>query len=270
MNLSFKIGDTTLNSNEAKALLSVAGEDANIVVDLGEYVQPKLIDAKSLFNLSVASKNAALASLAARFAIEGISLTTGKKGKRKAITRISDLESVEKFSNPGEVVEKLMGTKSLKAIGAAMILESLARHDNRTLRQLATISINQLSLRQDVETHFVCFRGFRKDFEGFYRAVTKDESTDRSQCYHASPTYTAMRDGAALLKKWGLIDMQQTTEFGSNEKELEGNSKQLRRLVYRLTLTDLGKETVAQWADIQDFVAKRWAFRSNNLSSVAA
>jgi hypothetical protein len=270
MNLSFKIGDTALNSTEAKALLSVAGEDTKIVVDIGDYISPSLVDAKSLFNLSVVSKNATLAGLAARFAIEGIDFKgTGKK-KRKAITRISELKSNETFNTPGEVVEQLMLIRSLKALGAAMILEGLNFNDNRTLRQVATSSVNQMSLRKDVNSDFACFRGFKKDFEGFYRAVTKDDTNDRTDCYHASPTYTAMRDGAALLKQWGLVEMHQTTEFGSNEKELDGNSKLLRRLVYRLTLTDLGKETVAQWADIQDFIVKRWTIRSGHSTTKAA
>ncbi len=69
MNFKFKIGDTTLDNNEAKALLSAAGRDASIVVDIAEHIDPAMIDSKKLFSISVETKNPTLASLAARFAI---------------------------------------------------------------------------------------------------------------------------------------------------------------------------------------------------------
>jgi hypothetical protein len=64
MNFKFKIGETALDNNEAKALLSAAGKDTAIVVDIADHVDPTMIDAKKLFSISVETKNPTLASLA--------------------------------------------------------------------------------------------------------------------------------------------------------------------------------------------------------------
>lgn len=73
--------------------------------------------------------------------------------------------------------------------------------------------------------------------------------------------YTAMRDGAQLLKESGLIEMREAIEFGSKDKPVDDNSKQLRRVVYFVQLTALGQKTANQWGDIKDFISHRWSTR---------
>jgi len=271
MNVTFKIGQTQLNNSEVKALLNASGESSNLEVDISEYVSPKLFDASRLFKMSVEAKDPTLASLAARFAFEGVSQPKTAKRKWKKGEGICGLP-LEGGIQTSEVIERLIKDQSLKAVGAAMILDGLEAYDNRTIRQLAVHSVNQLALRSDTNMNMLCFKGFKKDHEGFLRPVIGglEGVSERSECYHASPCYTSMRGGTALLKQWGVVEVHKTTEFGSNEKELDGNSKKLRRLVYRVTLTELGKDVVATWADTLDFVAKRWSNCRPRNASLAA
>ena len=88
MNFKFKLGDTALDNSEAKALLSAAGKEAAIMIDIAEHVDPAMIDAKKLFSISVETKNPTLASLAARFAIEGVS-APGKRQYRRTTLNAS-------------------------------------------------------------------------------------------------------------------------------------------------------------------------------------
>ena len=89
MNFKFKLGDTALDNSEAKALLSAAGKEAAIMIDIAEHVDPAMIDAKKLFSISVETKNPTLASLAARFAIEGVSAPGKRQYRRTDAQRIS-------------------------------------------------------------------------------------------------------------------------------------------------------------------------------------
>jgi hypothetical protein len=265
MKLSFKIGETKLDESEATALISTTSSPSTpLVVDISDHVDPAMFNVKKLFNLSVESKNPVLASLAARFAIDGAPAKkslTGKRPYRKG-TRISDLDQTEVFTDPGKVVGRLSEIKSIRALGAVMILNGLSSSDNRSVRRLATSVVNKLALHPDVPSDCACFRGFEKDEEGFYRPVAKDPSVSRNMLYHTSPTYTAMRDGAKLLKQWGLISLEPTIEYGSIEKDGNDSGNQLRRTVYKITLTEMGKKVMSKWEDSLDFVVIRWTRRN--------
>jgi hypothetical protein len=73
--------------------------------------------------------------------------------------------------------------------------------------------------------------------------------------------YTSIRDGAALLKEWGLIEMKETIEFGSNDKEIDDSSKRLQRTVYAVSPTATGQKVARYWGDISDFISHRWSSR---------
>ena len=82
--------------------------------------------------------------------------------------------------------------------------------------------------------------------------------------------YTAIRDGAALLKEWGLVEMKEIIEFGSKDKELSDNSKRLRRTVYAVTPTAMGQKVAHDWGDIADFITHRWSSRIRDKKLYAA
>jgi len=270
MNFKFKIGETSLDNNEARALLSAAGRESAIVVDIAEHVDLTMIDAKKLFSISVATKNPTLASLAARFAIEGVETPKKRTYTRTDANRISRIEVKETFNHPAQVIEALCKTTSLKSIGAAMILEGVSDGNSRTLRQIATTCINAMAYRGSVSPDSQCFMGFVKDADGHYRTLNQGPNTPRSICYHASPVYNAIRDGAALLKEWGLIEMNETIEFGSKDKDMDENSRQLRRTVYAVSPTAMGQKVAHEWGDIADFISHRWSSRIRDRRVYAA
>lgn len=270
MNFSFKIGDTTLDNNEAKALLNAAGKSTAIVVDIAEHIDPAMIDAKKLFSISVETKNPTLASLAARFAIEGVETPKKRSYKRTDANRISRIEPKIAITNPDDAIESLCKMGSLKSLGAAMILEGVSDGHNRTLRQIATSCVNSMAYRGTVSPDSQCFMGFCKDGEGHYRTLNQGPNVPRSAAYHASPMYTAVRDGAQLLKEWGLIELKELIEFGSKDKELDENSRQLRRVVYAVSPTAMGQKVAREWGDISDFISHRWSSRIREKKSYAA
>ena len=270
MNFTFKIGDTTLDNNEAKALLSAAGRKESIVVDIAEHVDPTMIDAKKLFSISVETKNPTLASLAAKFAIEGIEIPKKRTYTRTDANRISRIETKKVITNPGEAIESLCKMTNIKSIGAAMILLGVADGTSRTLRQIATSCVNGMAYRGSVSPDSQCFAGFCKDGDGHYRTLNQGPNVPRSACYHASPMYTAVRDGAQLLKEWGLIELKELIEFGSKDKELDGNSQQLRRVVYAVSATPMGLKVAREWGDISDFISRRWSTRIREKKAYAA
>jgi hypothetical protein len=270
MNFKFKIGDTTLDNNEAKALLSAAGRNAAIVVDIADHVDPAMIDAKKLFSISVETKNPTLASLAARFAIEGVETPKKRTYTRTDANRISRIEPTKTISHPDEAIDELCKLNSLKALGAAMILEGVSDGHNKTLRQIATSCVNAMAYRGSVSPDSQCFMGFCKDGDGHYRTLNQGPNVPRSACYHASPMYTAVRDGAQLLKEWGLIELKELIEFGSKDKELDENSQQLRRVVYAVSPTAMGQQVAHEWGDIADFISHRWSSRIRDKKSYAA
>ena len=270
MNFKFKLGDTTLDNSEAKALLSAAGKEAAIMIDIAEHVDPAMIDAKVLFSISVETKNPTLASLAARFAIEGVSAPRKRQYRRTDAQRISRIEPSVVIDQPAQAIDALCMMGSLKAIGAAMILEGVSDGHSRTLRQIATSCVNGMAYRGSVSPDSQCFRGFVKDGDGHYHTLNQGPSVPRDTCYHASPMYTAIRDGAALLKEWGLVEMKEIIEFGSKDKELSDNSKRLRRTVYAVTPTAMGQKVAHDWGDIADFITHRWSSRIRDKKLYAA
>jgi hypothetical protein len=270
MNFTFKIGDTTLDNNEAKALLNAAGRKESIVVDIAEHVDPAMIDAKKLFSISVETKNPTLASLAAKFAIEGVEAPKKRSYTRTDANRISRIEIKKIIDNPGEAIEDLCKVNNLKSLGAAMILDGISDGHSRTLRQIATSCVNSMAYRGSVSPDSQCFMGFCKDGDGHYRTLNQGPNVPRSACYHASPVYTAVRDGAQLLKEWDLIELKELIEFGSQDKELDENSRQLRRVVYAVSPTAMGQKVAREWGDIADFISHRWSSRIREKKSYAA
>jgi hypothetical protein len=270
VNFKFKIGETTLDNNEAKALLSAAGRNQSIIVDIAEHIDPTMIDANKLFSISVETKNPTLASLAARFAIEGVKTQKKRTYTRTDANRISRIEPTVTINQPGEAIEALCKMVSLKALGAAMILDGIKDGNSRTLRQIATACVNGMAYQGSVTPDSQCFMGFCKDGMGNYRTLNQGPNVPRSACYHASPMYTAVRDGAALLKEWGLLEMKEIIEFGSSDKQISENSKRLRRTVYAVAPTAMGQKVAHEWGDIKDFISHRWSTRIRERNAYAA
>ena len=83
------------------------------------------------------------------------------------------------------------------------------------------------------------------------------------QTYHSSGLYTALRDGARLLVKWGYAEVKEETSYGSEDKKLVGNENLLQRKVYKFALTERGEVFVDTWADMYDYIFTYWDQKLN-------
>jgi hypothetical protein len=269
MKVLFKLGETALDNAEASALFSATESIPSIVIDILDHINPAKINAEKLFSLSVQKKNPTLATLAAKFAIEGI---TPNKRRRSGdqIQRISDIRPVKEISDPSEAISELIGSDSLKSVGAAMILSSLKNKDKKTLRQIAISTVNELAYHGTISADSDCFRGFIKDADGSYRPVAKAPGISRSECYHASPVYTALRDGLALLAEWGLVMTDKTTEYGAKDRDSTTSIELLRRTVYLVELSESGLAVANHWGDLTSYISMRWSQRVRSRSSVCS
>lgn len=259
MNLEFKLHGVEISKNELTAMLETTGQKPVLTIEVERYFKTNSFQVEKLFALSIEKQNPELASLAAKLAINGFNerpKRTYKKMVRLTETPTTDIE-IEK------AIETMATSDALRHTGAATILLTLgeAHNSKMTLRQIAVSAVNQLAYRGNVSPDSACFRGFRKDINGNYRVVVKDVGIDRADCYHASPIYNSLREGSQLLRQWELIDVEETTAFGSEEKELDTNSKQLRRTVYKVALTPKGKALINKWGDLHSYVTYRWSQR---------
>jgi hypothetical protein len=250
MQVKFEIAGVQLKESEAKTLLSIGNTMPTLTVDLLDHVDVKLLDSGKLFNLSIEKKHPELAAIAAKLAITGPIKAPKRKVKRNSL---SELE-VKKISLD-EALDSLCTSTSLRNVGAAMILQSLANTNKATIRQIAVDQVNSL-WDQDVSTKSELFLGFHRAQGRFAPFVSKAKKGLIT--YHSSPLYSALRDGTAWLKQAGFLEVTEGTEFGSVDKKLNGVERHLQRKVYTLSLSESGEVLADTWADISDFTVNFW------------
>ena len=157
MQVKFEIAGVQLKESEAKTLLSIGSEMPIVTVDLMDHVDSKLLDSSKLFNLSIEKKHPELASLAAKLAITAPSIKKRKQARGRHT--ISQME-VKKISLD-QALEELCSFKSLKNVGAAMIVHSLVNRKRLTIREIAVSQVNGLWDR-DVDAQSELFAGFKR------------------------------------------------------------------------------------------------------------
>ena len=79
--------------------------------------------------------------------------------------------------------------------------------------------------------------------------------------FHAGPMYSSLRDGLQWCMKNNLVSMFETVTFGSNDRDLGKNSKILRRIVYKTSLTKRGEELITGWADNFEYIRAFWELK---------
>jgi hypothetical protein len=254
MQVKFEIAGVQLKDSEAKTLLSIGSEMPVVTVDLMDHVDSRLLDSSKLFNLSIEKKHPELASLAAKLAITSPSIKKRKQPRGRHT--ISQME-VKKISLD-QALDELCSFKSLKNVGAAMIIHCLSTRKRMTIREIAVTQVNGLWDR-DVNAQSELFAGFKRVQGEFMPFVAKPQKGLLT--YHSSPVYTALREGTAYLKQTGFAKVEEQVEFGSVDKELKGTETHLQRKVYRLELTEAGDVLADTWADVDKFILKFWNSR---------
>ena len=122
----------------------------------------------------------------------------------------------------------------------------------------------------EVSADSSCFRGFARDSDGNLKPILVKTGESKAEAYHASPVYVALREGLTQLGQWGMVETHETTEFGSKDRRLNGNSNLLRRVVYQVELTEEGKATAKLWNDVNDFIARGWSKRVRTRAQYSA
>jgi hypothetical protein len=260
MNVQFNLNGISLKQSEAETLLTTAGAPS-IQLDISKYLSKGQVNVKKLFDLSIEKQRPELAALAAKLAIQAPAHQQEQpepkaRQRRKGIRRLHEVEATDVPAI--ECLDYLLTHKKLGSIGAAMIIETVGVGRPTTLRDIAVEQVNR-AWNKGISEHSTIFRGFEDNGKSFVPIVTRAEKGGTT--FHASPLYNALREGLKYLVKNGLAEATAKTSWGSEDKELTDNEKQLCRTVYEVTLSDKGKELHEIWADAEKFIYSYWEER---------
>jgi len=260
MNVQFNLNGISLKQSEAETLLATAGAPS-IQLDISKYLSKGQVSVKKLFDLSIEKQRPELAALAAKLAIQAPAHQQQqpepkKRQRRKGIRRLHEVEASD--APAIECLEYLLTHKKLGSIGAAMIIETVGVGRPTTLRDIAVMQVNK-AWNKGITEHSTIFRGFEDDGKSFIPIVTRAEKGGIT--FHASPLYNSLRDGLKYLVKNGLAEATAKTTWGSDDKELTENEKQLCRTVYEVKLSNKGKELHEIWGDAEKFIYSYWEER---------
>ena len=126
----------------------------------------------------------------------------------------------------------------------------LEADDQQLLRDIAVMQVNK-AWNKGITEHSTIFRGFEDDGKSFVPIVTRAEKGGTT---FTPPLYNALREGLKYLVKNGLAEATAKTTWGSDDKELTDNEKQLCRTVYEVNLSSKGKELNEIWGDAEKFI----------------
>lgn len=260
MNVQFNLNGINLKQSEAETLLTTAGTPS-IQLDISKYLSKGQVSVKKLFDLSIEKQRPELAALAAKLAIQAPAHQQQQsepkaRQLRKGVRRLHEVEATD--APAIECLDYLLTHKKLGSIGAAMIIETVGSGRPTTLRDIAVEQVNR-AWNKGITEHSAIFRGFEDNGKSFVPIVTRAEKG--AITFHASPLYNALREGLKYLVKNGLAEATAKTTWGSDDKELTDNEKQLCRTVYEVNLSDKGKELNEIWADAEKFIYSYWEER---------
>ena len=260
MKFKFELNGLALKAEEAKSLMQASSSDRSLTIDLSNHIDEDLLDAKKLFSLSIEKGQLELATIAARLAMEPVKVKVSKKRGRRGPKQTSiPTLAVEKLTVE-EGIENIATKKTLSSVGAVMLLIALSRKDALTLREVATDQVNHMCLKR-VNSRSTLFNGFTC-VHGLYQPVVA-KATKGIVTYHGSPSYNAIREGAALLIKGGFATGSSEVQYNSDSKSKSVKQTQLCRTVYKFSLTKTGKQMIGVWSDAEDFVFGYWNNRVN-------
>ena len=254
MQLLFNVGGVEIKEEDAATLMSMT-DQCEVAVDLSNYLSKDQLNAKKLFELSVEKGRPELAAVAARIAMSGPTKAR-KREKQKGFRRLHQVVAADVDIN--SCLDTLLTTRKLGSVGAAMILESLAKGKKMTLRDIAVEQVNTAWDKGVVEKSPI-FRGFEDTGEEMVPVIAK--AAKGVVTYHSSSIYNALREGLKYLVQQGMAVAVAKTSWGSDDKNLEGSEKLLRRTVYEVKLTDKGADLAGSWGDIDDFIFNFWNTR---------
>lgn len=286
--LKFTYESTELNSEEAAALLSLANNKDDLVIDLSTVIKVNAKCATEMFSLAVKHKNPALASIAARLVInqeENVDRRPNKRSQKEIISiqkkhrekftesKKSALKALleTRIDGPVEnIINELLQRDSRWSAGVVSILTfapgktvNQGPKETVTLKELSVIQ-NIALRRENLSPNSLAFQGF--SFHGAYDVVPKDSpNVNRSESFFTSPTYNALREGLIFCKTNDLVELSHGLSRGSLNAarggEDSGAAARLQRKFWQIKLSPKGEELIKQWGDSLDFLVNFWASR---------
>lgn len=261
MHFQFTYHNTLLDNEEVSALLSASKPDSEtpFTIDLKKCINLKVLDPMSLFQQSVKSKNPALATLAAKLAINEAPPKTVRKPK--SISKVL-------FSTPKEnadtLIHNLVSSPSYKTVGAALLLLHGSSSEFKTLREVAVDFANEMYNSKTVFANSLLFKGFKLD-KATGKLVPQEYASNikRKETFHVSPLYLSLRGGMLLCKAANIIVTKSAYSIGSYRNPVDEKSKHLQRKYYTYSVLPRGEEIRDQWSDMHDFVINYFAQRAN-------
>lgn len=284
--LKFTYESTELNSDEAEALLSLANNKDDLIVDLSNVIKVNARSATEMFSLAVKHKNPHLASLAARLAISSenvdrspkkttINVVSNKSKatkKLKAPVKNALKELLERrIEGPVEnIINELLQRNCRWAAGVVSILTFAPGKTVNNYWQTDTITLKELAIEQNItlrreriSDESLAFKGFA--LKGAYDVIPNDgPKVSRNESFFTSPTYNALREGLIFCKANGLVELSHGLSVGTNKTDdnrFGPPTAHLQRTFWQIKLSPKGEELIKQWGDSLDFLVNFWSSR---------
>lgn len=256
MNMSFQflLESTPIKQTEAAALLAATGDygDGPISIELSKLFDLRKLDSKKLFELSVREENPELASLAWK-----ISVKKPDKALRRMTSTGRSGAHLKMVDSPSKenLIEYLNRYNGYWSAGAALILTKSSLGEWVTLKEIATEYVNNLWQETEAAETCVAFRGFERDNrkDRWFPVDTKS-GTERKFSFHVSPVYIGLREGLLWCRNHNLIEQQKGISVGSLKADAPTNAEHMQRVFYQVRATDMGREMVQAWGDVEDYI----------------
>lgn len=284
--LHFKYESTDLNQDEAEALMSLASNKENLIIDLSKVINVSARSATEMFSLAVEHKNPALASLAARLAMGSNDDRSTKPKKNLQPQKNQTHFSVtpkkphpkNKFDikidgSNDELIDFLLQRQARWVAGVVSILTFAPGKTvniyhsikSKTLKELAIDQTLELA-NQNVNYRSIAFKGFNVNpRNGSYIVIPNDGSdVDRRHSFFTCPTYSALREGLIFCKANDLVTLEKGLSVGSFKEKTSvagPPTAHLQRTFWKISLSPKGEELIKHWNDSVDFLVNFWGSR---------
>jgi hypothetical protein len=263
MNFQFCLKGTPIDQNEAAALLT-ATRGANkkpLDIELSNLLDFNTVDSKKLFELAVENNNQALASLAWKVSVDQKQDRPQLQQTQIALPKkIKQVVSTSADTSIDNLIDKMAQSTSHPFVGAAMLLKAANDKEWITLRETALSFANTMWAVPTVSRNSRFFRGLTLN-KGKLTTLDLSSGVPRRQTFHVSPLYISLREGLVFCIKEGLVEQRRMLSTGCTDKSRVVSTaiSQMKRMYYKVRLTNKGRELCSHWGDIEYYIAQQFA-----------
>lgn len=263
MNFQFSLLGTPVEPNEAAALLT-ATKGANkkpLNIELSNLLDFNTVDSKKLFELAVESNNQDLASLAWKVSVNQKQHRPQLQQTPNVLPKkVKQVIAHVAYTDIDNLIGKIVQSTTHCCIGAAMILKAANDKEWITLRETALNFANSMWASPTISRKSRFFRGLILQ-NGKLTTLDLSAGVARRQTFHVSPLYLSLREGLIFCAKEGLVEQRRMVSTGCTDKEktVPNSIAQMKRMYYKVRLTDRGRELCSHWGDIEYYIAQQFA-----------